>query len=95
MRPDGRSLDLFAWVTLANGDETSFVRADTQAVAGRLNRTDQRPPNRGDNGRAEVELRCWPSETTRRSSVDLPSRYIVAPSSMSHTSLGTRQQALY
>jgi hypothetical protein len=64
MRPDGRSLDLFAWVTLANGDETSFVRADTQAVAGRLNRTDQRPPNRGNDGRAEVELRCWPSETT-------------------------------
>ena len=31
-------VDLFAWLTLASGDETSFANADTQAVAGRLNR---------------------------------------------------------
>ena len=35
---DGSHVDLFAWLTLASNDETSFPNADTQAVAGRLNR---------------------------------------------------------
>ena len=58
LSPDGDRVDLFAWLTLANGDETSFRNADTQAVAGRLNRerveTDER------RGEAGCELRCWP-----------------------------------
>jgi hypothetical protein len=58
---DGKRMELFAWLTLANGDETGFERADTQAVAGRLNReSDERsrpeaPP---------IRLECWPSGTT-------------------------------
>lgn len=40
MRPDGKSADLLAWVTLANGDVTSFADAETMVVAGRLNRED-------------------------------------------------------
>lgn len=40
MRPDGRSADLLAWVTLANGDVTSFADAETMVVAGQLNRED-------------------------------------------------------
>jgi hypothetical protein len=74
MRADGRSLDLFAWVTLANGDETSFVGADTQAVAGRLNRVEGDRPqrNRGSQG---LTLRCWPSATTS----DIPLREPQAP----------------
>jgi hypothetical protein len=61
LAPDGRTVDLFAWLTLASADDTSFVRADTQAVAGHLNRQDirarraQAPP---------LVLRCWPSGTT-------------------------------
>jgi hypothetical protein len=61
LAPDGASMDLFAWLTLANGDETGFKQADTQAVAGRLNRSSysprrpQAPP---------LVLRCWPSGTT-------------------------------
>lgn len=35
---DGRRVDLFAWLTLASADETSFPNADAQAVAGQLNR---------------------------------------------------------
>jgi hypothetical protein len=35
---DGRRVDLFAWLTLASADETSFPNADTQAVAGQPNR---------------------------------------------------------
>jgi hypothetical protein len=61
LSPDGGRMDLFAWLTLANGDETGFREADTQAVAGRLNRSSraaarpQAPP---------LVLRCWPSGTT-------------------------------
>lgn len=40
MRPDGRSAELFAWVTLANSDVTSFADADTMVVAGKVNRED-------------------------------------------------------
>lgn len=38
MRPDGRSADLVAWVTLVSDDVTSFVDAGTQVVAGKPNR---------------------------------------------------------
>jgi hypothetical protein len=44
MRPDGRSADLFAWVTLANGDVTGFADAETMVVAGKVNREDSDPP---------------------------------------------------
>ena len=58
---DGERMDLFAWLTLANGDETGFVRADTQAVAGRLNREGVvRLPKPSPR----LELRCWPQGTT-------------------------------
>jgi hypothetical protein len=61
LSPDGTRADLFAWLTLANGEETSFRNADTQAVAGRVNR---------DNERAEraeappLTLECWAQGTT-------------------------------
>jgi len=42
MRPDGKSADLLAWVTLANGDVTGFPNAEAMVVAGRLNREDER-----------------------------------------------------
>lgn len=58
---DGRRMDLFAWLTLANADETSFVKADTQAVAGRLNR---RAVRAGRPRAAPLTLRCWPMGTT-------------------------------
>lgn len=62
LSPDADRVDLFAWVTLANGDETSFANANTQTVAGKVNREDfnQGPRPSG----AEVHLRCWPSATT-------------------------------
>ena len=61
LSPDGTRLDLFGWLTLANGDSTGFAEAATQAVAGRVNQ--QRvgmPP-----GEAKpIYLSCWPSQTT-------------------------------
>ncbi|MEO8619393.1 MAG: hypothetical protein ABI412_08515, partial [Sphingomicrobium sp.] len=58
---DGKTLSLFAWLTLANGDETSFADADTMAVAGRLNREYAerlRPETRS------ISLNCWPDQRT-------------------------------
>ncbi len=59
---DGSRVDLFAWLTLASMDETSFRNADTQAVAGRLNRAD--PDDEDRPVRDWLELRCWPQGTT-------------------------------
>lgn len=42
LRPDGRRLDLFAWLTLANGNDERFRAAQVQAVAGRANHSDRR-----------------------------------------------------
>lgn len=44
MRPDGKSADLFAWVTLANGDVTSFDNAQAMVIAGKPNREDGEEP---------------------------------------------------
>ncbi|WP_244552420.1 DUF4139 domain-containing protein [Allosphingosinicella indica] len=62
LAPSGDHVDLFAWVTLASADETSFADAETQTVAGRLNRAQmanvirpQAPP---------LHLQCWPEGTT-------------------------------
>ncbi len=61
LSPDGAHVDLFAWLVLASGDETSFADADTQAVAGRLNREDV---EQDDPAERPLQLRCWPQATT-------------------------------
>ena len=67
LSPDGRRVDLFAWLTLASMDETSFPDADTQAVAGRLNR--EEVEREGLEG-GPLQLRCWPQGRT--SDIPLP-----------------------
>jgi hypothetical protein len=58
MRPDGRSADLFAWVTLASSDTTSFTNAETMVVAGRVAREDSAPdPDRETPD--DFEFRCF------------------------------------
>jgi len=58
---DGTRADLFAWLTLASNDETSFPNADVQAVAGYINREAvARQPVEA----APIELRCWAHSTT-------------------------------
>ncbi len=67
LSPDAKRMDLYAWVTLASGDETSFVKAETQAIAGLLNRVEREDDDRRledgevDNG---LRLSCWPAGTT-------------------------------
>jgi hypothetical protein len=64
--PDGKSIDLGAWVTLANSNGVGFPSAHSQVVAGRVNR---------ENGEVEpiefggpIFATCWPLGTTS----DLP-----------------------
>lgn len=62
LSPDGRTIDLGAWVTLANSNGVGFLSANAQVVAGRLNR---------ENGEIEpiddgsaIVARCWPRGST-------------------------------
>jgi len=58
---DGKQISLFAWLTLANGDQTSLADAQTQAVAGKLNQ--QRVwVNPGEA--KPIRITCWPQGTT-------------------------------
>ncbi|MFN3944290.1 MAG: DUF4139 domain-containing protein [Allosphingosinicella sp.] len=58
---DGQKVDLFAWLTLASTDETSFSEAETQAVAGWLN-WQRTPPQPREGG--PIQLNCWPHSRT-------------------------------
>jgi hypothetical protein len=58
---DRQSIDVFAWLTLANGNPETFANADVQAVAGRLNRVAVRAiPAEA----AALRLVCYPLGTT-------------------------------
>ena len=71
LSPGGDRVSLFAWMTLANGDQTGLADAQTQAVAGKLNRErvwvdpGQAPP---------IRIQCWPQGTTS----DIPADNSVA-----------------
>lgn len=54
---DGQRADLFAWVTLASSDVTSFAGAATQVVAGEPNR--EANAEFGDYQAGGLPLRCW------------------------------------
>ena len=59
---DGKSLDLFGWVTLASADETSFAKAQAMVIAGRLNRNGERPYR--PYQQQSINLTCWPQGST-------------------------------
>ena len=53
-----RTADLFAWVTLASTDMTSFADAETMVVAGKVNRTTGRTRNPFETV-DEFEFKCY------------------------------------
>jgi hypothetical protein len=61
---DGKSMGLFAWLTMASGDETSFHDATTSAVAGRVNRSDATRDVRLPTPWIDKQFGCWPQGTT-------------------------------
>ena len=58
---DGKRVSLFAWMTLANGDQTALADAQTQAVAGKLNR-ERVWVSPGEF--KPIQITCWPQGTT-------------------------------
>ena len=75
---DGRSLDLFGWLTLANGNGESFAAARTQAVAGTLNREAARR-NDGGPSSPQLNLACWPMGTTSDGLMEVAGMALLAP----------------
>ena len=73
--PNGRTLDLSAWITLANGNGESLKAAATQIIAGRLNRVDSAVE---PVAVPTVLARCWPQGTTS-DTVDQPDIVMVSP----------------
>jgi hypothetical protein len=59
---DGASLNLFAWLTMASNDDTSFADATAAAVAGKVNREDNGAGN-SDEYLPPFDRRyeCWPT----------------------------------
>ncbi len=59
---DGKTMDLGAWVTLANGNGVGFPDAHTQVVAGRVNREsgEVEPLDLG----GPILAQCWPRGST-------------------------------
>lgn len=74
---DGKTMDLGAWVTLANGNGVGFPAAHAQVVAGKVNRASDDDRD-GDGGRDDdggddlapvnaggpVLAKCWPQGST-------------------------------
>jgi hypothetical protein len=83
---DGRRLSLFGWLTMANGDETALKDAQTQAVAGKLNR-DRVWIEPGQA--SPISINCWPQGTTS----DIPQDFSLA-SSEQITVTGSRIAAM-
>lgn len=57
-------IDIFAWLTLANGGNQSFVNANTMAIAGAPNRERRGAQPRPTGG--SLQLKCWPTQRTHQ-----------------------------
>jgi hypothetical protein len=62
LSPDGQSMDLGGWVTLANGNGVSLREAQTQVVAGRVNRVSGAVDPIDVGG--PILANCWPRGST-------------------------------
>jgi hypothetical protein len=75
---DGKTLDLGAWVTLANGNGVGFPSAHAQVVAGRVNRESGEVEPLDPGG--PILAQCWPRGSTsdpQYLQMALPTRAIV------------------
>ena len=62
---DGKGkVDMFAWLTLANGGNQSFVNANTMAIAGEPNRVRRGAQPRPTGG--ALNIQCWPQQRTHQ-----------------------------
>lgn len=59
LSPDGRTLSLFGWMTVANGGGAGFTSAQLLAVAGRPDRNAERYLAQEDWVPPSLSLQCW------------------------------------
>ena len=69
LAPDGQSMSLLSWLTMASADETSFVDATTSAVAGEINRSYETRDDTGQRAKDDARwlnkwANCWPAGRT-------------------------------
>jgi hypothetical protein len=57
IRPDGRTLDLEGWLTLANKTAAGFAHAPTEVVAGQLERDNDTRPEEAE--KPTLTANCW------------------------------------
>ena len=62
MSPKTGKIDLFAWLTIANGGTQGFRDARLQVVAGQPHKERNAPPLRQPN--PALKLKCWPMDVT-------------------------------
>ncbi|MFC3309456.1 DUF4139 domain-containing protein [Blastomonas aquatica] len=63
---DGKSLDLFSWLTLANGNSESFTDAELLVIAGTLNIRQPMQQIADKPQATPLSIRCWPRGSTAR-----------------------------
>ncbi|MEZ5656307.1 MAG: hypothetical protein R3E04_10590 [Sphingobium sp.] len=61
---DGETLDLFAWLTVANGNGATYQDTQLLTVAGRPNRTSDFRALAGGYESLRLNLQCWPMDST-------------------------------
>jgi len=78
---DGKGkVDMFAWLTLANGGNQSFVNANMMAIAGEPNRVARAAQARPTGG--ALNLECWPTQRTHQMPYRLGSNQVAPPPPM-------------
>jgi len=60
VNPDGRTLDLSGWITLANISETGFSQASLDVIAGHVQTTGNDQPHEAEE--RAVQNACWPTQ---------------------------------
>ena len=65
VREDGKTLDLFAWLTVANSNGESFADAGLAAIAGRLNKVSDFEELAERPRTPPLHLRCFPTGSGR------------------------------
>ncbi|MCB2015512.1 MAG: hypothetical protein R3E11_11720 [Sphingobium sp.] len=61
---DGKTLDLFAWLTVANGNGATYAQTQLLAVAGKPSRESDFREIAGKYESPRLNLQCWPMDST-------------------------------
>jgi hypothetical protein len=80
---DAKELNLFAWLTMASSDDTSFVDAQAAAIAGKVNRKgDDDDESAVDAQPFYRSYNCWPSREAMLDQPVIEPVYAPAPMAM-------------